>query len=140
MRFARLVLCVLTVVASGDAQAARGDHKKSIEAAARRYFEVWNTHDVSALQELLAPQATLRDWDIEKTGANEVARANGGIFAAVPGIKIEVLKIHVSPSTSSVACEILVKLNNEKNEILKVVDIISFDHENKITAVRAYKG
>ena len=68
MRFARLALCVLTVAASGDAQAARGDHKKIIDAAARRYFEVWNTHDVSALRALLAPQATLRDWDVEKTG------------------------------------------------------------------------
>ena len=68
MQLARLALCVLTVAASGDAQAARGDHKKSMEAAARRYFDVWNAHDVNALRGLLAPQATLRDWDIEKTG------------------------------------------------------------------------
>ena len=68
MQLARLALCVLTVAASGDAQAARGDHKKSMEAAARRYFDVWNAQDVTALRGLLAPQATLRDWDIEKTG------------------------------------------------------------------------
>ena len=69
MQLARLALCVLTVAASSsDAQAARGDHKKSMEAAARRYFDVWNAHDVTALRALLAPQATLRDWDIEKTG------------------------------------------------------------------------
>ena len=68
MQLARLALCVLTVAASGDAQAARGDHKKSIEAATRRYFDVWNAHDVTALRQLLAPQATLRDWDVEKSG------------------------------------------------------------------------
>ena len=55
MQLARLALCVLTVAASGDAQAARGDHKKSLEAAARRYFDVWNAHDVTALRALLAP-------------------------------------------------------------------------------------
>ena len=63
----------------------------------------------------------------------------------MPGIKIEVLTIHVhahvSGSTSSATCEILVKLNNEKAEVLKVVDIITlFDQDGKITAVRAYKG
>ena len=64
----------------------------------------------------------------------------GGIFAAVPGIKIEVLHVHVSVATSTAACEILVKLNNAKAEELKVVDIITFDKEGLITAVRAYKG
>eukprot|EP00747_Dinoflagellata_sp_TGD_P207575 gnl/TRDRNA2_/TRDRNA2_81133_c0_seq1.p2 gnl/TRDRNA2_/TRDRNA2_81133_c0~~gnl/TRDRNA2_/TRDRNA2_81133_c0_seq1.p2 ORF type:complete len:110 (+),score=35.66 gnl/TRDRNA2_/TRDRNA2_81133_c0_seq1:158-487(+) len=109
-----------------------------MEAAVMKYFEVWNAHDAEGLKALFAPEVTLRDWDIEKSGADEVAAANGGIFKAVPKIAIEVLKVHAS--TSSCACEILVKLNNEANEVLKVVDIIELNSDNKITAVRAYKG
>jgi hypothetical protein len=36
---------------------------------------------------------TLRDWDVEVSGADAVAEANGNIFKAVPKIAIEVLNI-----------------------------------------------
>jgi hypothetical protein len=117
----------------------------NLTALASTYFEVWNAHDVAGLEGLLAVDATLRDWDISKSGGKEVAEANGGIFKAVPKIAIEVLQYHVSEATSTVSCEILVKLNNATAEnptgdVLKVVDIITYDAEGKIKSVRAYKG
>ena len=107
---------------------------------ALRYFETWNLHDVSRLKDLFAAEATLRDWDVEVAGRDAVVAANAKIFAAVPGIKIEVLTTHVAVNTTTVVCEILVRTNNEKGEVLKVVDVISFDEESKIVSVRAYKG
>ena len=78
------------------------------------------------LKPLLDEGATLRDWDVEVTGGrNAVSEANAGIFKAVPDISIEVLDIHVCEPTSVCACEILVHLNNEAKDILKVTDIIS---------------
>ena len=56
----------------------------------------------------------------------------------VPGIKIDVLKIHVSADGSTAACEILVIVNADTT--LKVVDIIDYNSAGKITAVRAYNG
>jgi len=55
----------------------------------------------------------------------------------VPGIAIEVVKLHASPS--SVCCEILVKLNDADDTVLKVIDVIEVDGDGKITAIRAYK-
>ena len=107
---------------------------------ALRYFETWNLHDVTRLKDLFAAEATLRDWDVEVAGRDAVVAANAKIFAAVPGIKIEVLTTHVAVNTTTVVCEILVRTNNEKGEVLKVVDVISFDEESKIVSVRAYKG
>ena len=60
----------------------------------------------------------------------EVASANAGIFKAVPKIKIETLTTHVASATRTVACEILVHLNNKEKQILKVVlfiDVIVFE-------------
>lgn len=65
---------------------------------------------------------------------------NGKIFEAVPGIAIETLTYHPSPSTSSISCEILVKLNDADGTVLKVVDVIEYTADGKIQAVRAYKG
>ena len=102
-----------------------------------KYFEVWNSKDLGELRKLFAEGATLRDWDVEKSGANEVVKANGGIFEAVPTISIEVLKVHVSESTLSSIAEILVVLPDDK---LKVTDVITFDDAGLIVSVRAYKG
>ena len=115
-------------------------HARYYEKLARVYFDTWNKHDLPGLRALLADDATLRDWDVEVAGRDAVVAANAKIFAAVPGIKIEVLTTHVAVNTTTVVCEILVRTNNEKGEVLKVVDVISFDEESKIVSVRAYKG
>ena len=49
---------------------------------------------------------------------------------------VEVLTIHVSTGTSTAVCEILVNLNHAKGEVLKVVDVITFD-SGKIKSIRA---
>jgi len=111
-----------------------------MESKATEYFNVWNKHDVEGLRALLAPEAVLRDWDVEVSGRDEVASANGNIFSAVPKINIEVLHLHPSTDGKTVCCEILVKLNDDAGTVLKVVDVISFSDAGLITAVRAYKG
>jgi hypothetical protein len=55
-------------------------------------------------------------------------------------ISIEIVHIHLAEATSVATCEILVKLNDADNTILKVVDVITFDQDLKIKAIRAYKG
>eukprot|EP00320_Phaeocystis_rex_P022065 CAMPEP_0119072020 /NCGR_PEP_ID=MMETSP1178-20130426/56650_1 /TAXON_ID=33656 /ORGANISM="unid sp, Strain CCMP2000" /LENGTH=135 /DNA_ID=CAMNT_0007054001 /DNA_START=29 /DNA_END=436 /DNA_ORIENTATION=+ len=131
------MLLSLLVAQGDDVQAT---NHRQLRRNAMRYFEVWNSHDVAGLRSLLAAEATLRDWEVEKKGGDEVAAANAKIFAAAPGIKIEVLMVHVAVATRTAACEILVRLNNDKADVLKVVDIIGFDEQGKIVSVRAYKG
>ena len=133
-----MLATTLFVLATSAAAPQR--HAHYYERLARTYFEVWNSHDVNGLLALFAPDVTLRDWDVHKTGAAAVAKANGNIFAAVPNIHIDVESVHVSEHTRTAACEILVRLNNANGEVLKVVDVIAFDDAGKISAVRAYKG
>ena len=106
-------------------------------AVTNKYFEVWNSKDLKALRTLFADEATLRDWDVEKAGADAVVEANGGIFQAVPTISIEVLTVHISESTKTTISEVLVNVPGDK---LKVTDIITFNDAGLITSVRAYKG
>lgn len=83
--------------------------------------QAWNTHDAAAVGAFFSEAGSLRDWDVAVEGRGEVAAANGKIFAAVPGIAIEVLRIHVSSATTTAVAEILVKLNNAAGDVLKVV-------------------
>jgi hypothetical protein len=73
----------------------------AMEAAVAAYFSAWNAHDVPALVALFTPAGTLRDWDVEVHGAAAVGEANAKIFAAVPNIKIEVLRVHAAPASST---------------------------------------
>jgi len=66
--------------------------------------------------------------------------ANSAQFAAVPNIKIEVLHVHVAAATRTATAEIIVHVNNEAKETLKVADVITFAADGKIESVRAYKG
>ena len=101
---------------------------------------MWNAHDATALAALFTPAGTLRDWDVEVHGAAEVGAANAKIFAAVPNIKIEVLRVHASPATATATAEILVHVGDEAKTVLKVADVIAFDADLKIKSVLAYKG
>ena len=65
------------------ATATSAPHARFYERQARQYFDVWNTHDVTRLRPLLADGVTLRDWDIQASGADAVASANGIGVAAV---------------------------------------------------------
>ena len=111
-----------------------------LEALARAYFECWNAHDVAAITSKFAEAGTLRDWDIAVAGAQAVGEANGNIFKAVPGISLTVERIIADAAKSTVACEILVHLNDADKTVLKVTDVIEFDDSGLIKALRAYKG
>ena len=111
-----------------------------METATRAYFTAWNTHSASAVAACFTSTGTLRDWDVAVAGAEAVGEANGKIFAAVPGIHIEVLSVHVSETTHTATAEILVHLNDDAKTVLKVADVIQFDGAGKIEALRASKG
>ena len=119
---------------------ANAPHVKHYERLARSYFSAWNAHSSVRLADLLAEDASLRDWNVEKRGRDAVVEANVGIWKAVPRITIELVKVHVANVTRTVTCEILVQLHNEANEVLKVADVITYDEQDKIVSVRAYKG
>lgn len=111
-----------------------------MEAATHNYFKTWNLRDGAALVPLFAPEGTLRDWDISVSGAEAVGEANGNIFKAVPTIAIEVLSVHACEATRTAVAEILVHLNDAAKTVLKVADVIEFDAQLRIKALRAYKG
>jgi steroid delta-isomerase len=137
-----LMIALSALVGSAPAVEGSARHARKYENLARSYFSVWNTHDAEALHSLLADNASLRDWDIDVSGASEVVKANGNIFAKVPHIFIDVITIHVSEHTRTAVCEILVRLHKTQKDagVLRVVDVIEFDDVGKIVAVRAYKG
>ena len=86
---------------------------------------------------MFSKDVSLRDWEIEATGIDEVLKANKNIFKSVDSIKAKPLRIYNDGNT--IVAELEIDINNGQESLL-VVDVIEFDGENKILEIRAYKG
>jgi hypothetical protein len=104
----------------------------------RKYFDVWNTHNIEELSSLFSKDSCLRDWNINVSNKKNVLDANQKIFDDVPNISAEIVNLHISEKTMSVSAEIIVHIDD--NTKIKVVDIITFNSEGLIKSIRAYQG
>ncbi len=103
---------------------------------ALRYFQAFARKDINSLRAMLAPDVSLRDWDIYAEGIDAVMTANSAIFDAVETIVVIPIKIYVSGNT--VVAELTIEVDHA--DPLRVVDILEFTQSGKINAIRAYKG
>ena len=109
----------------------------SLKEICRNYFETFSNQDLAGLGKLFADNISLRDWEIQANGKQEVLDANQKIFNGVDNIQVNPLRLYEDGNI--VIAELKINTNVGK-EMLLVVDVIAFDNEKKITAIRAYKG
>ena len=109
-------------------------------AAVECYFKSWNEQNGAKLGDTLRDDILLIDWEISAQGKYEVLKANTNIWKSFPRAVIAIDNIIVGlGSFATATCEITVELNDETSTSLRVVDLIEFDEESKIRAIRAYK-
>tara|TARA_B100001248_G_C27112582_1_gene332013 strand:+ start:215 stop:547 length:333 start_codon:yes stop_codon:yes gene_type:complete len=108
----------------------------SLESKAKEYFLEFSNKNIKALKLMFNEEITLRDWEINANGINEVVDANQKIFDNCETIKVSPLNLYTVDHT--VVAELDILINNE--ERIKVVDIIKFDKSLKITSIKAFKG
>ena len=101
----------------------------------KSYFEFFSKKDIQNLKNLFAENITLKDWEINVKGKEEVVKANENIFNSVNSILVKQKNIY--QDNSVVLCEIDILINNR--ETLRVIDIIKFNDKNKIIEISAYK-
>jgi len=78
----------------------------------------------------------LRDWNISVFGKAEALRETAKNFAEAESLEIRVLEVYESADT--VAGELHIVVNDIID--LYVVDVVTFNTQGKITAIRSYKG
>ncbi len=100
------------------------------------YLQSYQDKNLTAVAELFADQIVLRDWNLRVVGKQAALDETRKNFAAAQSLHIEVL--HTYERTNSVAAELIITVNN--TEILHVVDVLDFDAQGKIEAIRAYRG
>lgn len=108
---------------------------ESIEAIVREYFFSFSSKNLNSLGKMLSEKVILRDWDVFAQGKKEVLLANKKIFESVDNIDVNLKEFYQDKKTA--ICLIEIEVNKE--DLIKVVDVIKFDENLKITDVSAYK-
>ena len=99
------------------------------------YFQAFCKKDIKKLKELFAENIYLRDWEIEVIGFDNVIKFMKDLFNDNDQ-QIEIIKMYRDKNTVIGEIQIFIEINKS----IKVVDIIEFNNDSKIVAIRAYKG
>ncbi len=109
---------------------------KNIKDSAQSYFKIFSEKNINGLREMFDDNVTLRDWEIDKQGIENVLKANLNIFQNVKTIKA--IPQNIVSENNFVFAELKIIVNGD--EELKVVDIIKFNKKGKIISIKAFKG
>jgi len=101
---------------------------------AKLYFNLFNKGDVEGLKSIYSQEIKLTDWNGEWNGLNQVINMNQSLFEDLdPKVSI----IRIEEINNRVYCLINIDVGDEN---IKVMDVIDFDNEDKISKIEAFKG
>ena len=106
------------------------------EELARKMLDAYEAKDIEFIASLFSSDILLRDWNHEVVGRTAAIREFTKNFKEAEQLSLEVTRIF--GSEAGVAAEVEIVVNN--SEVLRVVDVFSFDEDSKITSIISYKG
>jgi steroid delta-isomerase len=107
-----------------------------LKKLALNYFEAFRKADIAELRALFSDKVCLRDWNVDVQGIESVISENSKIFETLNDISVNVINLYEDSNT--VVAELSITANGEP--AIKVVDILEFDEQQKLVAIKAYKG
>lgn len=110
--------------------------KSSNREIALLYLQKYAEKDLEGIEKMFSKDIVLRDWKIRVIGMESALAETKKNFEAVETLHIEVLSTY--ENQNAVAAELKITIDNK--EELYVVDVITINPENKISAIRAYVG
>lgn len=108
-------------------------------ALCRRYLQAYAAKDLQTIAALLAPEVVLRDWQLRVVGRDAALAETQRNFDAALGLDIEILRLHATEASAVAELRITVQLAEQTVELF-VVDVLDFDAQGRISAIRAYQG
>lgn len=100
------------------------------------YLRHYADKNLEAISTMLSEEVHLRDWNLSVFGRLEVLRETAKNFTEAKTIEIDILAVLESPDM--VAGELHITVDEKIG--LYVVDVLTFDPDGKIAAIRSYKG
>ena len=100
-----------------------------------RYFDAFQRKSLEQLEELVAPNITLRDWDTVAIGVENFLSANGVVFDSFDNIAIT----RVASDVIAPKAFCLLEIELDRSAPLTVLDVIVIDNKGKIVSIEAFR-
>ena len=100
------------------------------------YFHAFSSRDLNQVMSFFSEEANLRDWEVSANSLIELRSVNRRIFEGATSIVVEPLTVVCNENIVIAEIDILI----DSAITLRVVDILEFDCNKKIIAIRAFKG
>lgn len=109
---------------------------KTVEKLCVQYLDRYAAKDLEAVASMFDEKILLRDWKISVKGKSIAVEETQKNFESATSIEITTLAMHCTEQTAIAELKIIV----DHAEELYVVDIISFNQQEKISSIHAYLG
>lgn len=100
------------------------------------FLDAYARKDLAAIMSMLAPSVQVCDWNVAVHGREATETFMRRNFEQARSLEIEILHLH--QSTHVVTGEVRIVVDGHIE--LFVVDIMQFDAEGRVLALRSYKG
>lgn len=100
------------------------------------YLRRYAAKDLDGIAAMCSEDVTLRDWNLSVKGRDAAVAETRKNFESSTSIRIDVLRVLAGENSVAGELRILVDGHIE----LFVVDVLDFDAEGRITAIRAFLG
>ncbi len=100
------------------------------------YLRSYKNKDIETISNMLSEDVHLRDWKISVFGKNSAIDETQKNFDNATSLEIEVLNIMKNEDCVSGELKIVVN----KQEVLFVIDVLTFNAEGLISSIHAYLG
>lgn len=118
--------------------------RENLKEICTKYFETWSRKDIDGLAKLFANDIILQGWDVSAKGIFKVLEANQKIFNDAENLSVYINNLYYDPSCPwKVVCDIAVTINEgieDKELMLPVIDMISFNQDDQIDFIYAFRG
>jgi ketosteroid isomerase-like protein len=101
------------------------------------YFDAFSNSDIARLSEMYHQDIHLIDWVVDVKGKGEVLHVNRNLFDL--DFKLELLEIEEIQNTDVLKTINRISIHIKSQPPLKVLDVITFDEDGKITKIYAMK-
>lgn len=102
----------------------------------KKYFQAFSAKNLQWLDDNSSNMIHLVDWELNIKGKKKFLDANYQIFKEHPNLKIDLIEQYLD----KLVVINIIKIYLSKKNMIKVVDIIEFNKNNKIIKITAFKG
>jgi ketosteroid isomerase-like protein len=101
------------------------------------YFDAFSNCDIARLSKMYHQDIQLVDWVVDVKGKEEVLHVNRNLFDL--DFELELLEIEEIQNTNVLKTINRISIHIKEQPLLKVLDVITFDEDGKITKIYAMK-